>query len=74
MKRKALARLVALALTLCLLLSIPAAATSWGAAGQTASEVSAPALYAGDAVILTGSTGRHRRLCGRPGRPVSDRL
>ena len=57
MKRKALARLVALALTLCLLLSIPAAATSWGAAGQTASEVSAPALYAGDAVILTGSTG-----------------
>ncbi len=57
MKRKALARLVALALTLCLLLSIPAVATSWGTPGQTASEVSAPALYAGDAVILTGSTG-----------------
>ena len=51
MKRKALARLVALALTLCLLLSIPAAATSWGTVGQTASEVSAPALYAGDAAI-----------------------
>ena len=57
MKRKALARLVALALTLCLLLSIPAAATSWGTLGQTASEVSAPALYAGDAAILTGASG-----------------
>ena len=57
MKRKALARLVALALTLCLLLSIPAVATSWGTPGQTASEVSAPALYAGDAAILTGAAG-----------------
>ena len=52
MKRKALARLVALALTLCLLLSIPAAATSWGTPGQTASQVSAPALYAGDAAPM----------------------
>ena len=74
MKRKTLAR--ALAMALCLMLCVPAMATSWDwtAGSQTAAaDAPASAQYAGDEA-LTGAVGRHRRLCGRPGRPVPDRL
>ena len=53
MKRKALARAVALAL--CLMLCVPAMATSWGLTEQTSSAVAAGALYAGEEAALTGS-------------------
>lgn len=55
MKRKALAR--ALALALCLLLAVPAFASSWDTTAQTASDVAAPALYADDNVTLSGASG-----------------
>ena len=50
MKRKALARAVALAL--CLMLCVPAMATSWGLTEQTSSAVAAGALYAGEEAAL----------------------
>ena len=53
MKRKALARAVALAL--CLMLCVPAMATSWGLTEQTSSAVAAGALYAGEEAALTGA-------------------
>ena len=55
MKRKAFAR--ALAVALCLMLCVPALATSWVQPGQTASDVAAPALYAGDEAVLAGASG-----------------
>ena len=55
MKRKALAR--ALALALCLLLAVPAFASSWDTTAQTASDVAAPALYADGNATLSGASG-----------------
>ena len=54
MKRKTLAR--ALAMALCLMLCVPAMATSWDLTGQTAAEAPTSAQYAGDEA-LTGAAG-----------------
>ena len=54
MKRKTLAR--ALAMALCLMLCVPAMATSWDLTGQTAAEAPTSAKYAGDEA-LTGAAG-----------------
>ena len=43
------------ALALCLMLCVPAMATSWGLTEQTSSAVAAGALYAGEEAALTGS-------------------